>query len=349
MDKLLIRMETPFLGYPDASSDSFMIFHQWLPLKEEDFIIIEDEELRLKLWFDVKTTWWASQPDEAEISRWVNVTARKVYADVIVSNLNENFLHFASTRNYSEKVKPEDQEYQKEYELLGERVQAFVLYHLNRLIAYARVYKGQYWLQEYPLGRDYFLKFSSKARINDGDWFLWQPSNVRKISFVMSENYDRYFSESDWNSAKEFVCSSHKTELHWHLLAGAEALASKHNNRAALTEAITALEIAVNSFAANSNASLVFSGKLADRIGIERLGKQVEHMGLSGTIHYLFPVLFREDQVPSSVLTTCQEALEARGNVVHSGQRQVDGKKLKKFLNGIRQLCETLEKFKVAN
>jgi hypothetical protein len=349
MNKLLIRMEIPFLAYSDANSDSAMIFHRWLPLKEEEFLVIEDKELRLKLWFDIKATWWASQPDESEISKWANVMAHKVYADVIVSGLSEGFLQFIYTRNYSEKIKSEDEEYQKEYEQWGERIQAFTLYYLNRLIAYVRAHKGQYWLQEYPTDNDYSAKFASKARINEGDWFLWNPFHSHTFNVVVSENYARYIVEPDWNSAKEFVRSSHKTQLHWHLLAGAEALASKNNNRAALTEAVTALEVAVNSFAANPNVSLLFGKELAERMGTERLDKQVDHMGLTGTIHYLFPILFREDQIPSAVLTACQEALEIRGNVVHSGQREIDGEKLTEFLTGIRQLCEMLENFKLGS
>ena len=349
MSDLLIRMEIPFLAYPDANSDSAMIFHKWLPLKEQEFLTLEDNGLRLKLWFDVKTTWWASQPNEDEITRWVNVLARKIYADVTVGNLDQVLLNFISKRNYSGKLKPEYEEHQKDYEFLGKRVQEFTLYRLNRLIAYIRAHKGQHWLQEYPLDRDYSVKFSSKARINDGEWFVWQPTNVHHFDIVLNKNYDRYLTESDWNSLKEFVCSSQKTELHWYLLAGAESLASINNKRAALTEAITALEVAVNLFAANPNVSLIFSEKLSSRMGIKGLKNQVDHMGLSGTINYLFPVLFSEDQVSSSILTTCQKALEVRGNVVHNGQREIESKKLITFINGIRQLCEILEKLKATS
>ena len=344
-DLLIIRMEIPFLNYPDANSDSAMIFHQWLPLKEQEFLILENDGLRLKLWFDVKTTWWASQPNEDEITKWTNVMARKIYADVTINNLNQTFLQFISTRDYSKKLEPRDDELQKEYELLGKRVQEFAIYHLNRLIAYVRAYKGQYWLQEYPYDRDYSAKFSSKARINNGEWFVWQPSNVHHFNVILDKNHERYLNKNDWNLSKEFVSSSKKTDLHWHLLAGAEALASINNKRAALTEAVTALEVAVNFFASNPNAVSVLGDHLSSRVDIKRLEKQVEHMGLSGTVNYLFPVLFSEEQVPLSVLTVCQEALAVRGNVVHNGQREIDDKKLYTLINGIRQLCEILEKF----
>ena len=216
---------------------------------------------------------------------------------------------------------------------------------MNRLIAYVRVYKDQYWLQEYPLDKEYSTRFSSKARINNGEWFNWIPSNIHHFNIVL--NMNRNINENDWNSIKEFVSSSKKTDFHWHLLAEAEALASINNKRSALTEAITALEVAVDHFVSDPNVSLIFGEHLSKRMGIATLEKQVKHMGLSGAINYLFPVLFNEEQVSSSVLTICQEALAVRGNVVHNGQREIDEKKLEKYINGIRQLCEVLEKLKV--
>ena len=122
MSDLLIRFEIPFSNYPDINSDSVMIFHKWLPLKEQEFLIFENNDLRLKFWFDVKTTWWASHHDEEEISKWANVMARKIYADITVSNLNKPFLQFISTRDYSKEFDPRSEQLQKEYELLGKRV-----------------------------------------------------------------------------------------------------------------------------------------------------------------------------------------------------------------------------------
>ena len=347
MSNLLIRMEIPFLAYPSANSDSVMMFHKWLPLEEQEFLISENDNLRLKLWFDVKTTWWASQPDKEQIAKIVNVMARKIYADITICNLDDDFLKFISTRDYSKELEPGYEELQKDYELLGKQVQHFTLCQLNRLIAYVRIYKGQYWLQEYPLDKDYYAKFSSKARIENGEWFSWIPTNSHHFKIVLNQTYDRFLIKDDWNSAKEFVNSSQNTELHWFLLAGAESLASINNKRAALTEAVTALEIAVNLFSSNPNVSLIFGEHLSKRMGIERLEKQVDRMGLSGTLNFLFPVIFKEEQISSSIIKTCQEALSIRGNVVHNGQREIDEKKLETLINGIRQMCEALEKFKL--
>ncbi|MCD4738314.1 MAG: hypothetical protein K8R89_03530 [Anaerolineae bacterium] len=340
---LLIRMEIPFEDAHNATSGSAMIFHKWLPLDEEDFFVVIDNEITLKFWFDVKCTWWASQPDEDEISRWTNVLARIIYLDITVRNLDNTFLEYISAKTQEDRAKLEDPIRKNQYIKLGEHIQSLFLHHLNRLISYVRAHKGQYWLQEFPLSRDYFSKFSAKAKINNGNWFRFLPPNEKKIKLVISKNYDRFIDKNSWNLAKDFVISNKKPELHWYLLSGAEYLKSKGDSRAALTEAITALEIAINVFA-KSEISSVFGEKIADRMGIERFDKQIDHMGLSGTLRYLFPVVFSEEQIPTSVLNTCQDALDYRGNVVHGGQRKVDSKKLRIFIKGIRELCELLEK-----
>ena len=346
MTDLLIRMEIPFLAYPEANSDSYMIFHMWLPLKNEDFLYIEKDDLKLKLWFDVKTTWWGSQPTEEEIKKIINIPARKIFADITVSNLNQTLLNYISTHDYSKKPGPQEEEFQKEYDLLSQRIKEFTLNNLNRLISYVRVFKRQYWLQEYPLEREYDGFFSSKARIDDGKWFNWHLFNTHHLVVQLERNYDRYLNEADWNFAKQFVCSSQKTGLHWYLLSGAEALASIKNHRAALTEAVTALEVAINLFATNVSDQSSFNHHFSNRMSNRKLKSQIAHMGLSGTINYLFPVLFSEEQVPSEILTICQEALEIRGNVVHNGQREIDSKKLKTLIDGIYQFCKVLEKYK---
>lgn len=81
-------------------------------------------------------------------------------------------------------------------------------------------------------------------------------------------------------------------------------------------------------------------------MGIRSLAKQVEHIGLTGTINYLFPVIFTEEQVSTELLQGCREAIEQRGNVVHGGQREVNDERLLYFLASIRKICVLLEKLK---
>ncbi len=81
------------------------------------------------------------------------------------------------------------------------------------------------------------------------------------------------------------------------------------------------------------------------------LYKQIDHMGLFGTIHYLFPVIFTEEQMPTELLKTCQKALEMRQTIIHGksgGSRRpenIDKQDVTRYLAAIRRVCTILEGF----
>ena len=47
-ESLLIRMEIPFEAAPSANSGAAMIFHRWLPLQDEDFLVVTENEISIK-------------------------------------------------------------------------------------------------------------------------------------------------------------------------------------------------------------------------------------------------------------------------------------------------------------
>ena len=70
-------------------------------------------------------------------------------------------------------------------------------------------------------------------------------------------------------------------------------------------------------------------------------------MGFSGTIHYLFPVIFSKEKMPTDILTDCQDAILERQNVVHNAQRDVPEDRLSVYLEAIRKMCRLLEAYQV--
>lgn len=343
--ELLIRMKIPFIGDPDMNSEEYMIFHRWLPLNDEEFIHLNNENINLKFWFDIESTWWVSQPDESEIRKWENITAHYIYADLTIKNLDEEIIHYLTDPKSS--IDNDDKaEFAKQCSELGKQWMFFALNHFNRLIAYARSHKGQYWLHEYPLDTDYFLRFEAQAKIGDSDWFRFDPINNRIISIIMPTDYERYFDKESWNQAKEFVCSESRPDLHLYLLAGAETLLSKGNSRAALTEAVAALEVMVHSFSRKPKNVKIINENIRERLGLETFENTVSHLGFSTTINCLFPIIFNEKQLPLKIIKDCQEAILVRGNVVHQGQREIDPKNLRRYIKSIRELCKLLESMK---
>jgi hypothetical protein len=63
---------------------------------------------------------------------------------------------------------------------------------------------------------------------------------------------------------------------------------------------------------------------------------------MRGTVRYLLPVLLSPDILPAAVLKNCQQAVDDRNNVVHSGQRDVPRDKLVRYLEAIREMCNIL-------
>jgi len=258
------------------------------------------------------------------------------------------------TRDFSRRLTEEESESVAvgEYKSLAEKVYTLSLKYYNRLIAHLRTQPGQYWLQEYPINLNIMVSdltnFGAKAKTpGDTEWVKFRGTQSL-LYVIMSDTRleeERYIGSRDiWQTAQEFVNSVSITKLVWEILARADYLASIGHSRSALTEAATALEVAVFQFARSADNNKTFGSILAKRMNIQGLEKQVRHLGFSGTINFLFPVIFSEEQVSSVLLRVCQEAIQQRQNVVHNGQREVDKVKLRHYLFSIRSMCKYLDK-----
>lgn len=324
-----------------------MTFTHWLPVGRDQGIVVEDGDTRVLLWFDEKCTWWASQPTDDELKKFVNIDTRYVYADIQVSGLGANLLEYMQARDFSKLPDKEDELLQLEYIRIARGVLTSAIHRVNRLIAFARSYKGQYWLSEYKIDfghlRSYFSTFEGRGQVDDGPMFKFQPSQTDVIR-VTTEGEGRYVAESDWPAFREFVIGGSKPQLIGELLAGSEHLLSIGHYRSAITEAVTALEVAVFRFAGNYNADRAFAPHMAQRLALSSLKSQVDHLGLSATVNYLLPAILPEELLPASVISECQFALSRRQTIVHNGQRNVPENDARRAVSGIRICCQVLEK-----
>jgi hypothetical protein len=342
---ILVRMEIPILAHKIVNTPA-MIFSRWMPLNEDEFIVIQGEGATLKLWFD-RSCWHNITHAGGDIPDHVNVLVDKVFADVTLHSLSEGLVEYIKLT--ASEPHPPAGPYQQEYLRLGQKVYLLTITYLNRLISYARSLKGQYWLQEYPVDKVeglYAVNLAFKACVLiDSEWFRWFP-DVKQLIIGREggcQDRDRLIDQSAWPEVKRFITSERQPSLVWELLAGAEWLAGIGHQRSALTEAVTALEVAISEFAKQPKAEEAFGSLITERMNVTSLKNWVEHMGLSGTVHYLFPVIFPEEKVPTEVLKVCQEAILQRENVVHRGQRDVQKDKLSRYLHAIRKMCRFLE------
>jgi hypothetical protein len=345
---ILVRLNIPIPSQPIVPV-SAMIFSRWLPIKDEEAFIVKEDNTELKLWFDISSTYWASQIEEKDLPKHVNVTAHRIFADIRLTDISDDLLRFILAGN-SNGGSESDIKLSSEYKQLGETVLTITFKYLNRLVSYVRNEKGQYWLEQYGLNLDVMssinVELKAQARIEkEGtDWFRWNPPAIDCITIELQDDA-RYVKQDEWREIIRFVGSQARPALVRELLSNADNLAGNGHRRSAIIEAVTALEVAVSEFSKSAKFDEILEAKSAARIDTNAFASQVNHMGFSGTLRYLLPVLFREEVLPTSLLSTCYEAIAIRGNVVHEGQRDVKEGKLWTLLKAIRQTCDILKKY----
>lgn len=354
-----MRMRIPIVPESEA-----MLFWAWLPMDEEDSLVVKRDGMTLALRFDLGCLKGPLRPTEARQlsdSKWSMVWAEKVIADVTIEGVSDELADFVadSDRRY-DPTQPStanglEISLAKEYESLGERVYSFSLSSYNRLVTYARTEMGNHRLEEHPVDPSTmaaaFKRFGAEARVEGSGWAEWTPTETS--SFTISvPSASQHIDKEDWEKAGRFVRSGERTSLFKELLAGAHTLAVKQHRRNALTEAVMALEAAVagcvrtledDATSRSRIAKNVASAKLQKRLRESGLSRTVDSVGLSRTIKHLLPAILTEEQMPRQLLDTCQEAVSQRNSVVHRGQREVDQQELVSFLASITETCFLLE------
>ena len=241
MNTLTVHLKLPIETEPLIGAPA-LTFSRWLPIGKENGISLVEDGIELVLWFDLESTWWASQPSEEELKQHVNVLAHYVLADVTVHGICDPLAAYMQSRDFKELPNEANALIQQEYEALGERILTVLLNRTNRLIDYARAIKCQYWLLDYSVdvGRlhGYFQSFEAKGQIDAGNMFRFQPGVGDRLSISMTSE-DRYIQESEWDEVAKFVTGEKRAPLVLELISGAEQLAANGYARSALTEAVT--------------------------------------------------------------------------------------------------------------
>lgn len=342
---MTVKFKVEFECYPPVNVSPTITFSHWLPVSDQHAIRVVEDNIAFKFWFEEKCTWWASQPSLEELKKHVNVEARYVNIELQMTDVPEEVAAYMQNRDFSRLPNDSEQELQKSYDKIGEQIFFSVLKRINRLIAFSRSRKGQYWVTEFSLDPsqiyNFFIRGHALGRCDDGTWFRFQPNGG--VLKIIIENDNRYIKEAEWPEINNFVLGNQKTKLTGELLAGAEYLLSAGQRRSSITEAVTALEICLYDFGRNPDINKTFGDQLKNRIGNMSLKSQIEHMGLSGSVRYLLPLILPEEVMPIEILKECEIALTHRQNIVHNGQRDINEANARKTIINIRRCCEILE------
>lgn len=334
-------------------SNSVIYFNKWIPDRDNS-IVVSYENLNLSIWIDKDCI---DSLVVNDISLWNNISVNKIKAEIIISDLSDELVKFIYDERDNGKmihygISPENDnekynELNKTYVELGNKVLKLTYDTCNKVISFARNEKGQFHLEQLTYNkemlRSLYTGLRAKCKINDEEWFNWSPSSIDTITFSMG-NYEEYITYEDWKKIKLFVETSGRTNLVNELLSNAMSLLFKYGHRRnAVIEASTALEVALSNFSENPNFEKLGLLTNIGRINTSNLKNQIKHLGFSGSISYLIPVIFNEEIFPTETLNQCQKAIEARNNIVHQGQRDVDEIVATKHVLALQKACEILK------
>lgn len=329
-------------------------FYQWIPEDLHDAIVVADGSRKVSITVDKSCVSSLGEVTDELIKSWVNISVSKFKIEVELKGIDDELLGFIynereSPREIHHGIKPDEGKYnelKERYELLGVEVAELAFNVFNRVISFARNAKGQYWLTEHKFHKNRLTglnnQFRAKAKIDNGEWFRWCPPSIDHIT-IYSHGDEIAIRRDEWGSVSEFVASKSRPNLVFELIANSRQLFDSGYMRSSVIEAATALEVSVSNFGSNANINKLSEFPYAGRIDKARIGSQIEHLGLSGSIRYLIPLLFPEDVLPNDVLSKCYKALEVRNNVVHKGQRNVSTDLVREILREVTSFCRILD------
>lgn len=310
-----------------------LTFHKWLPI--DDPIISEDANLVVKIWLDSSNTTHSS---EVDLTKQKNVLVESVFVDVTIKEIENNLID----RILGKETATEEE--QSKITELGTLVYSAVTSKINRLIDWANSMKHQYWLANLPvdIGRILHFNIETKAKAivlpeSANIWFNWHPKTQQHLTVVITSD-ETYINREDWQSMREYVNSEKRIKFKYELISRAFILNSVSLRTNALVDAVTALEIAISDFVKLPAIDSINYEKVLSSIGVSNLDVAFEHLKFSTFIQYLLPLILDEKTIAEIDFVCISEALQARNNIIHNGQRDIDKNKSIKYLVSIRKL-----------
>jgi len=332
-----------------------IMFDRWLPLAEQDSIVATIDGLSVRIWLDASCI--AQRPPLAveNIERARQIYVSKLCVEVggleVTDRLGHLTVTLASENDWTaEHISATyDADLLDEYSILGRRAYASAIAAVNRLLSYVRARKGQYWLNEYRPDKgthSEFTRLRAMAKIADSDWVRLSIPGAFEYRAISIPEHERIIQKKDWQEITSHVATFKRPPLAGLLLAGAEELLRAGHSRAALIEAVSALEVAINRFADNADPER-WEEHVRGRASSQSLKAHVHDLGLRGTVNYLLPVLYTNEQLGGEVLESCRSAIRDRNDVVHNGRQRLDPQLLGTQLRSIRSLCDQLERLQL--
>ncbi|NJO32609.1 MAG: hypothetical protein HC869_05235 [Rhodospirillales bacterium] len=211
-----------------------LLFHKWLPLSPGDVIVVNSENVTTSLRIDESCQQRLFKIPLEEVQRHSNVPVECILVDVEVSSVADDLHAFIrdeheAPRGIHHGVSLDDPGYgelAKRYLETGVIVQKQAIAIVDRVLAFARTVKGQYWLERIRFEENMIssrnVQFCTKVSSPVMSRRRWCPPAQDKIiaSTVASA---RFVTQKEWPMVRDFASSFKRPKLMLELLANAES------------------------------------------------------------------------------------------------------------------------------
>ncbi len=332
-------------------------FCKWIPERTEDNLVRKTDGVTVTLSVDKECVADLGEITDEHLQRCMNNHIDKVYIAVDLDRVDKELASFILDEKDSAVGKrnglyPDEPKYaylSNEYKRLGELSLKSAINACNRLISFARDIKGQYWLDILDADRENILYLNNlwraEASIDSGNKFRWAPPGTNEIIHEFYIDSETTIKQEEWSEVREFFNSNSRPRFVLTLLSNARYLKDQGHKRSAVIDCVTALEVAVNEFGKSPKIDDLCISEYKSRIDMKNLGKQFDHLGFSGSLRYLVPILLNYEELSNDVLDKCYDAITVRNNVVHNGQKDVDDNLLNEIIIAVSYCCKVLDKY----
>ncbi len=327
-----------------------MRFLKWIPARDLA-VNAAKENMSALAWVDETCLDVGMPKTVVELEKHSSVRASAILVSVTVTGVDEDLAQFiqanADWPTREDPLESPDMAIRslaQQFEKLGREVHEFVIHVVNRIVEWAYGYKGQFWLtrrkSEDELVWSRNNEFGTKVSVDGAPSVRWctpGPGLVR-----LSTDFGRSsISRDDWVRLGAFVQGTRRASLTGELLSNALALSDAGYLRGAVTEAYSALEVALNEFAQSPRVDILRSPAVPPYT-LESLKSAVDHLGVSSSVRHLLPLVLDPERLDRNIHARVCDLIDLRQNIVHSGQRTVDESRVRSGLGAASVLIEVL-------
>jgi len=349
MHSLTIRHRVPVSEESDDSNCVY--FDRWLPGGQEQALRLKREGLQASLWVDSSCVrLYPGERIEDQLSRG-SVGVSHFFVEIATGPISADLARFireqAKSRRQREVLESTDagtRSLAQDHRALGLQVQKTLLHTVNGFLSWAYAEKQQYWLNTRSETGDQLNSINAltgaSAQIDTEPRILWCPPTVDSIHIVLRAKAG--ITAAEWEALGPFLQAGKRPSLVGELVSNADRLMTLGHHRAALIEAVAAMEVALNAFAAAPDPNAL-NPSLAEAIRAGRTFRDdVKHLGVTASIRYLLPVLLLPTALPTDAHASASVSLDVRHNIVHNGSRMPNREKAQTMVAGCFRIARAL-------